>query len=221
MDRGWTRGHMTCCMSDVPRDAPGYLELGRLMLAAVQEIDPRAGYPMHHHAGVETITIVLHGALRHDDSVGARGFTGPDDVGVVSAGSGIEHEEMAQDEPLRAVLFWIRSSTEHAPRFVKRTFPRASRRDRLVTVASGTGEPGSVPLRTDVTVRTGVLSAGTCVTHELRAGRTAYVLGTDAAFEINGEPAQAGDRVIASGGAGTLELRALGETELVVLDLDA
>ena len=216
MDRGWTRGHVTGCLSEFPPGAPGYLELGPLMLAAVQEMDAGTGYPLHHHEAVETITIILSGELAHNDSVGGADFTGTDDVAVVSAGRGIDHEEFARGAAPRAVLFWVRSTLEHAPRFEKRTFPRAERRDRLVTVAAASAEKHIVPLRTDVIVRTGVLSAGAGVTHETR-GRGCYVLSTDAAFEINGARAEAGDRVLVTG-VGRLDMRALGATELVLVD---
>jgi quercetin 2,3-dioxygenase len=221
MDRGWTRGHVTGCIAEFPQEAPGYLRFGPILLAAVQEIDARAGYPMHHHEGIETILVVLRGSLAHDDSVGGRGVTGPDDVSVLSAGSGIDHEEMALADPMRAVMFWVRSTTEEPPRFCKATFPRAERQDRLVRVASGLPDATdeAVPLRAPVSLHTGVLSAGSEVVHQLHDSRGAYIVSTDAPIVVNGRRTNPGDRVLVTG-PGAVHLRALGATEVVLLDVE-
>lgn len=129
-DRGWTRGHITCSFDDYPKHLPGYLELGDLRLAVLQEIDPRSGYPLHPHAEIETITLVLSGALTHEDDVGSPpDITGPNDVAVISAGTGMSHAEMVHgDEKARAVMFWLWSSPKgRAPRFARRHFDRRER----------------------------------------------------------------------------------------------
>jgi len=54
----------------------------------------RAGFPMHPHRGIETVTYMLAGYMRHGDSLGNSGTIGPGDVQWMTAGSGIRHEEM-------------------------------------------------------------------------------------------------------------------------------
>lgn len=219
-DRGWTRGRATCSFDDVPKTAPGWLDFPPLRLAALQEIDAGAGYPMHAHQDVETITIMLAGTLVHDDDVGTPDRTGPDDVAVLSAGSGMQHAEIVTpDRSGRAALFWLRSSPLGAPpRFTRRTFPRAARRDRLVTVASGAPVEGAIPVRQDASVLTSVMSAGASVEHVLAPGRRAYLFSTDAPIRIGDQRAAADDRVLVDG-AGTLHIRAEGPTELMLVDL--
>lgn len=215
LDLGWTRGHATGCIDEFPAAAPGRLEFGSLLLATVQEIDAGAGYPMHHHQGIETVIVALAGTIAHDDSVGGRGLTGPDDIAVLDAGAGIDHEEMALDQPARAVMFWLRSPVDAPARFAKQTLLRADRRERLVAVAGG--ESG-LPLRADAAVHTGALSAGTWVHHRLAHGRGAYLVSTDGAISVNGQTAQPGDRVLVTG-PGTVAICALGATEVVLLDV--
>lgn len=54
------------------------------------------GFPMHPHRGIETVTYVLAGKVRHTDSLGNRGEITAGDVQWMTAGSGIMHEEMPE-----------------------------------------------------------------------------------------------------------------------------
>src|SRR5438128_6547060 len=42
--------------------------------------DYRAGFPTHPHRGIETVTYMLAGVVRHRDSMGNSGVIGPGDV---------------------------------------------------------------------------------------------------------------------------------------------
>lgn len=52
------------------------------------------GFPTHPHRGIETVTYMLEGSVRHRDSIGNVGLIGPGDVQWMTAGGGILHEEM-------------------------------------------------------------------------------------------------------------------------------
>ena len=53
-----------------------------------------AGFPMHPHRGIETVTYMIAGEVNHRDSIGNAGTIGPGDVQWMTAGRGIIHEEM-------------------------------------------------------------------------------------------------------------------------------
>ncbi|MDP3775493.1 MAG: pirin family protein [Gemmatimonadales bacterium] len=57
-----------------------------------------AGFPWHPHRGIETITYVLTGTVRHGDSLGNKGALGSGDVQWMTAGRGIMHQEMPQGD---------------------------------------------------------------------------------------------------------------------------
>jgi redox-sensitive bicupin YhaK (pirin superfamily) len=57
------------------------------------------GFPWHPHRGIETITYMLEGSLKHGDSMENGGLIGAGDVQWMTAGSGIIHEEMPQITP--------------------------------------------------------------------------------------------------------------------------
>ncbi|HVP67165.1 MAG TPA: pirin family protein [Anaeromyxobacteraceae bacterium] len=80
-----------------------------------------AGFPMHPHRGIETITYMLDGDVTHRDSIGNAGTIGPGDVQWMTAGRGIMHEEMPHAGPKRLDGFqiWV-----NLPRTLKMTAPR-------------------------------------------------------------------------------------------------
>ena len=60
---------------------------------------PIQGFPTHPHRGIETVTYMLEGNVRHRDSLGNMGVIGPGDVQWMTSGSGILHEEMPKRSP--------------------------------------------------------------------------------------------------------------------------
>ncbi len=68
-----------------------------------------AGFPSHPHRGFETVTYMLDGHMRHEDSAGNRGDLGPGDVQWMSAARGIIHSEMPQQTEgrMRGFQLWI------------------------------------------------------------------------------------------------------------------
>jgi len=74
-----------------------------------------AGFPWHPHRGIETITYMLHGEVKHGDSLGNGGLIHPRDVQWMTAGSGIIHEEMPQqkDRLLWGFQLWANLPASH------------------------------------------------------------------------------------------------------------
>jgi quercetin 2,3-dioxygenase len=67
------------------------------------------GFPSHPHRGFETVTIMLEGRMRHQDSVGNVGLLEPGSVQWMTAGRGIIHSEMPEQEAGRMAGFqlWV------------------------------------------------------------------------------------------------------------------
>ncbi len=61
--------------------------------------DYEAGFPMHPHRGIETITYMIKGSMEHRDSTGRTGVINDGDIQWMTAGSGIMHQEMPQASP--------------------------------------------------------------------------------------------------------------------------
>ena len=56
------------------------------------------GFPEHPHRGFETVTYVLAGRMRHGDNKGNKGLLVPGSVQWMTAGRGIVHSEMPEQE---------------------------------------------------------------------------------------------------------------------------
>ena len=76
---------------------------------SVKPADYEAGFPYHPHRGIETVTVVRKGEIRHGDSLGHRGTIGAGDIQWMTSGSGIMHEEMPQVRPegIGGLQLWI------------------------------------------------------------------------------------------------------------------
>ncbi|GMR08783.1 MAG: pirin family protein [Gammaproteobacteria bacterium] len=89
-----------------------------LLLDVFRSDDPNdyiAGFPAHPHRGFETITYLLNGRMRHRDSAGHEGVIGAGDIQWMSAGRGIVHSEMPeqQDGLLAGFQLWVNLPASH------------------------------------------------------------------------------------------------------------
>ncbi len=74
-----------------------------------------AGFPPHPHRGFETVTYMMAGKMRHKDSAGHSGVIEAGDVQWMTAGKGIIHSEMPEQEQGRLAGFqlWLNLPAEH------------------------------------------------------------------------------------------------------------
>lgn len=70
--------------------------------------DYKAGFPMHPHRGIETITYLSAGHVTHRDSLGNKKTIGPKSIQWMTAGSGILHSEFFDEEArLLGLQLWL------------------------------------------------------------------------------------------------------------------
>ncbi len=100
--------------------------------------DYQAGFPLHPHRGIETVTYVLRGEVHHKDTLGNSGSIGAGDVQWMTAGRGIMHEEMPQVRPegIAGFQLWV-----NLPAELKMTKPRYQdiRSDRIPEIKTEEG----------------------------------------------------------------------------------
>ena len=83
-----------------------------LLLDAFESDQPDdyiGGFPSHPHRGFETVTYLLAGRMRHKDSAGNEGVIEPGGVQWMTAGRGIVHSEMPEQEDglLMGFQLWV------------------------------------------------------------------------------------------------------------------
>lgn len=112
------------------------------------------GFPWHPHRGIETVTYMLEGAIRHEDSLGNNGVISRGDVQWMTAGSGIIHQEMpdAALVPMWGFQLWVnlpRDQKMCAPRYREITsgdIPSVKTENSEVKVIAGTYQGISGPV---------------------------------------------------------------------------
>jgi len=145
------------------------------------------GFPSHPHRGFETVTIMLEGRMRHQDSVGNVGLLEPGSVQWMTAGRGIIHSEMPEQEEGRMAGFqlWVNLAARDkmtapayrdvAPADVPALALGNGVRLRVIAgsalgVAGAVTRPTTEPLVLDIT-----LPAGQTFDAALPAGHNAFV----------------------------------------------
>lgn len=82
-----------------------------LMLDSFDSINPTeytAGFPMHPHRGIETVSLISTGNMVHKDSLGNEDAITDGEVQWMTAGSGILHEEkLPASDRLLGVQLWL------------------------------------------------------------------------------------------------------------------
>ncbi len=88
---------------------PGNWEAADPFLLMVEDFfHTPEGFPDHPHRGIETVTFVLGGELRHADNRGNSGVLGATDVQWMTAGGGIIHAELPhQESTVHSLQLWL------------------------------------------------------------------------------------------------------------------
>jgi redox-sensitive bicupin YhaK (pirin superfamily) len=163
-----------------------------------------AGFPDHPHRGFETVTYMIAGRMRHGDNKGHSGLLRPGSVQWMTAGRGIVHSEMPEQED---GLMWGFQLWVNLPAADKMTAPRYQEFEpEQVPIAA---LPGGVKVHviagkvhnvagpvngiaTAPTYLDAELPAGASASFELPLGQSAF------AYPFEGE-ATIGERVVPRG----------------------
>ncbi len=145
-----------------------------------------AGFPSHPHRGFETVTYMLDGRMRHKDNHGNEGLLTPGSVQWMTAGRGLVHSEMPEQESgrMRGFQLWVNLPArdkmtdpkyqEFAPDFIP--VLTAAEGVEVKVIAGVVGEvagpivqPATDPLYLDISLR-----AGTAWQYDLPQGHSAF-----------------------------------------------
>jgi len=197
---GWLDTRHTFSFADYhDREHMGF---GDLRVINDDLVQPGQGFGMHGHRDMEIITYVLDGALAHKDSMGNGSVIRPGDVQRMSAGRGVRHSEFnaSPSEPVRLLQIWIEPNvTGIDPGYEEKRFSDDAKRGRLRLIASPDGSDGSVTIHQDARVYAALLDGAEAATHELAAGRRAYVHVARGTVRVNDQELSGGDGVRITG----------------------
>ncbi len=195
-----------------------------LMLDAFRNENPEdyiGGFPDHPHRGFETVTYMIAGRMRHRDSAGNEGLLGPGGAQWMTAGSGLIHSELPEQEEglMEGFQLWLNLPARNkmiAPSY--RDIPSAAIpeftddagvRVRVLAgeshgVAGAVARPDTEPLYLDVH-----LPAGARFVQAIPAGHNAFTYTYRGSVSVGGT--EAPDQhmaILANDGGDAVELAA-------------
>lgn len=136
-DAGWLKSRFFFSFSDYYN--PTASAFGTLVAFNDDLLAPSRGFGTHPHTNMEIISIMLQGRMNHKDSLGYSTEVSEGGVQIMSAGSGLRHEEHnIGEEEVSFLQVWIQPKLQNiTPRYQQRHFPREGRKGRLQTIVSG------------------------------------------------------------------------------------
>lgn len=148
--------------------------------------DYLAGFPEHPHRGFETVTYMLDGRMRHKDNHGNEGVLVPGSVQWMTAGRGLVHSEMPEQEEgrMRGFQLWVNLPgrekmtepryQEFAPDRIPQVEPAPGVSVKVIAgevdgVSGPIAQPATEPLYLDI-----ALQAGASWEYALPAGHNVF-----------------------------------------------
>ena len=190
--------------------------------------DYMAGFPNHPHRGFETVTYMLAGRMRHGDHKGNVGLLRPGSVQWMTAGRGIVHSEMPEQENglMWGFQLWVNLPAKDKmiePRyqeFAPEEIPETAKdgvRVRVIAGRFGDVEGAVRAVATEPLYLDLALSAGAAVDVPVTAGHAAFAYVFEGSVEIGGRAIQRGELAVLSDGAAVSLKAGEGAGRLILL----
>lgn len=135
-DIGWLKSNFYFSFSDYCN--PVKSAFGTLITFNDDYVQPGKGFGIHPHINMEIISILLAGKMNHKDTMGYSTVIEEGGVQIMSAGSGLKHEEYnIGEDDVNFLQIWIQPKQQNIiPRYQQRSFPKAKGKNKLTTIIS-------------------------------------------------------------------------------------
>jgi quercetin 2,3-dioxygenase len=182
-DYGWLKTHLTFSFSNYYD--PERVNFGMLRVLNDDEIEGGQGFGTHPHSDMEIVTIPLEGAVAHKDSTGGEGVIYPDEIQVMSAGTGIQHSEFnhLHDGTTKLLQLWIFPDKKgHESRYNQKFFDSEERKNKFQFIVTPEKKEGNLWLNQDAYLSRVDLDKGNSINYKIHTkSNGAYI------FLIEGE----------------------------------
>jgi quercetin 2,3-dioxygenase len=180
---------------------PNKIHFGALRVLNDDQVAPAMGFGKHPHDNMEIITLVQEGALEHKDSMGNGSIMRPNDVQVMSAGSGVFHSEMnpLKDEAVKLFQIWVFPDKHNVtPRYDQQTFLPEGRKNtwqQIIKPDTQSDEAG-IFIHQQAWFNLTDLDANTSLTYvSKKAGNGAYLFVIEGNVTVNGTNLKSRDAI--------------------------
>ena len=176
-DYGWLKTNHTFSFSRYYD--PERINFGMLRVLNDDIVAPGQGFGTHPHNDMEIVSIPLSGAMAHKDSTGNEKVIYPNDVQVMSAGTGILHSEYnhSKEEESNFLQLWIIPNKKgHQPRYDQKSFDPATRKNNFTTVVSPDKRDDNLWLNQDAFLLMADIEKGKSINYRINSkGNGVYV----------------------------------------------
>lgn len=172
---------------------PQHMGFSELRVINDDVVEPNAGFDTHGHRDMEIISYVLQGVIAHKDSEGNVKTLPAGEFQLMSAGKGIYHSEYnaSDSETLRFLQIWIQPNTfGNKPGYQQKDFGQEK---GLTTIATPTGENGTLHIKQDATLHQLILDANSELSFAIESGRNVYVHQVEGELKVDNTTLTGGD----------------------------
>lgn len=220
-DHGWLNAYHS--FSFAGYHDPEKVHFGMLRVLNDDTVSQGMGFGKHPHDNMEIITIVLEGALEHKDSMGHTQAIHPDEVQVMSAGSGVFHSEYNhnRDKKVNLLQIWIFPDKRNVePRYDQKLFPAEERINKLQTLVSSIdGTDDGLKIHQDARIYRTNLEEGKSLSHTVKGSHHGvYAFVIDGSVDINGRQLDKRDALGISC-VEQLDIKAMANTDLLLIEV--
>jgi redox-sensitive bicupin YhaK (pirin superfamily) len=187
-DIGWLQSNFS--LSFGPYANPERSGFGLLRVFNDDFVKPGNGFGLHAHANMEIISIMLAGSMNHIDSLGYKEVVHKDWVQIMSAGSGLRHEEHnVGDDEVNFLQIWIEPKLQNVtPRYQRRHFPLEKRRNQLTTVVSNEEGTAHCWINQNAKLSLGHYEAGQTLEYTLNPlNKSVFIFVMEGQLTVNGQ----------------------------------
>lgn len=192
-DLGWLKSYHTFSFGGYYD--PKRMNFGALRVLNDDTVDGGKGFGEHPHDNMEIISIPLKGGLKHLDSMDNEAVISDGDIQVMSAGTGIFHEEHNDDQhdAVQFLQIWVYpDKLDVEPRYDQLTLNKADRHNQLQQVLSPNKDDAGVWIYQNAWFHLGNFDKGLNTDYQLKAkGNGVYVFVLSGSVKI-------GDQVLAT-----------------------
>jgi len=188
-NHGWLDSHHSFSFANYHN--PERMHFGVLRVLNDDQVSAGMGFGTHPHDNMEIISIPLEGDLEHKDSMGNLAVIKEGDVQIMSAGTGIMHNEYNRNKE-KAVKFlqiWVFPNKKNVePRYDQISIKNIEKKNEFYQILSPSQEDQGVWLYQDAWFHLGKFDAGKQTRYSInKKGNGVYVFVLYGEIEIEGQ----------------------------------
>lgn len=149
-DHGWLKSFHTFSFAGYHN--PNRMHFGALRVLNDDYVAAGNGFGTHPHSNMEIISIPLEGVLAHKDSMGNNGVIRPNEIQVMSAGSGVEHSEFngSDTDAVKFLQIWLFPNKDNVtPRYDQIQIDPQDRKNKFQQIVSPNPEDAGTWIHQD------------------------------------------------------------------------